>query len=357
MSSKNIIKNINRCHAIKRDDKRCTIYKTYEIIYKNNIIHVCGIHLNVFRRNNLRLFEEKNEILKKINILNLPIEILENIFSNIKIKELFYLKLICKVLSNIIEGYITNNFICTLIFDKNMKIRFTKYYNYDFFYEENQIKFITFDIKQYIIDKKYKIQNLEITCSYLSENLINIIQHVYYNFDIKHVYLNIFSTSKKWINDILINILNSTTNSIEIHTYEEIKLEKEINIKNQKLKRLLIYNNNIYKNLEIYFPNLEILCVFPQLMYNIRKYIFKKIRVLDIVDNFDKYKTNGINEDLFNSIICFLKNNNIKTIKWNITIEKYISKLNKVTNIKTILISNKYNNIKYLKKYKNINFI
>jgi hypothetical protein len=92
-------------------------------------------------------------------------------------------------------------------------------------------------------------------------------------------------------------------------------------------------------------------------MYDIRKYIFKKIRVLDIVDNFDKYRINGINEDLFNSIICFLKNNNIRLIKWNIIIEKYITKLNKVSNIKTILISNKYNNIKYLKKYKNIKFI
>lgn len=349
-------KNINRCLAIKKDNTRCTIYKTYDINYKNNIIHICGIHLNVFRRNNLRLFEENNENTKKINILNLPIEILENIFNNMKIKELFYLRLVCKRWSNIVGGYITNNFICTLIIDKNIKMRFTKYYNYDFFYEENEIKFITFDIEKYKIDKKYKIQNLEITCSYLSENLINIIRYIYCNFDIKHIYLNVFSINKKLFNDILINILNNTSNSVEIHTYEEINLEEEIDVENPKLKRLLIYNSNIYKNLDNYFPNLEILSIFPQLIYNIKKYIFKTTKVLEIVDNFDKYR-NGINEDLFNSIICFLKNNNIKLIKWNIIMEKYISKLNKVSNINNILISKKYNGIKYLKKYKNVKFI
>jgi hypothetical protein len=61
--------------------------------------------------------------------------------------------------------------------------------------------------------------------------------------------------------------------------------------------------------------------------------------MLEIVDNFDKYRVNGINEHLFNSTIYFLKSNNIKILKWNIIVEKYIAKLNKVSNIKSILIS------------------
>lgn len=241
-------------------------------------------------------------------------EILENIISNIKIKELFCLRLICKKWNNIIEVYIINNFICTLILDKDIKIRFTKYYNVDFFYEDNEIKYITFNIEQNTISKKYKIQNMEITCSYLSENVINIIQYIYCNFDIKHMYLNFLNTNKKVFTDILINILNNTKNSVEIHTYEEINLEKEINVKNHQLKRLLIYNKDIYKHINIYFPKLEILALYPQLIYNIENINFKTIKMLEIVDNFDKYRVNGINEHLFNSTIYFLKSNNIKIL-------------------------------------------
>lgn len=348
-------KNNNKCFAIRKDNIRCIISKTYEINYKNDKVYLCGIHLNVFKRNNLRLFDEPNKNTQKGNILNLPIEILEIIFSNIKIKNLFYLKLICKRWSIIIEEYIRNSFLCTLILDKILKIRFSKYYDHNLYYENSNIKYITFFIDQYKISSKYKIQNLEVTCFYLSDNLINIIQYAYYNFDIKNIYLNFLNTNKRLFTDILITILNNTKNSIEIHTYEEIKLEKKINVKNYQLKRLLIYNNDIYKNINIYFPNLNILALFPQLIYMVKNYYFKKIKILEVVDNFDKYKVNGINEDLFNSITYFLENNNIKLIKWNIVIEKYIAKLNKLPNIYYILISKKYNK-KYLKKYKNVKF-
>lgn len=146
-------------------------------------------------------------------------------------------------------------------------------------------------------------------------------------------------------------------NSIEIHTCEELILPGKINVKNPHLKRMLIYNNDIYSNINLYFPNLEILASFPQVIYKLQNYNFKNIKILECIDNFDKYYIGGISEELFNSIFYLMKNNNIKTIKWNIILQKYITKLNKVSNINLILISKKYEHIKYLKKYKKIKLI
>lgn len=161
--------------------------------------------------------------------------------------------------------------------------------------------------------------------------------------------------NKQYFINILINILNNTDNSIEIHTYNEIDLP-EIKIKNNFLKRLLIYNNDIYKNINICFPNLEYLGIIPQIIGSCDLKL-KNIKVLELFDNFEKYHVSGISKDIFDKIIYIMVNNNIKLIKWNIISQKYLIQLSKINDIKLILISKKYESLKYLNKYKNIKLI
>lgn len=364
---------------------------------------------------NLTLKKEISRIKKKNNNL-LPIEIMKRIFLNLDIKELYNLKTVYKYWTPIIDNVIEEKIVYSIIFNQcrnkqeisffvrircvscskriadNMSCR-EKYLDIKRSCSKCKYKSIT-DID----DILKKISNFEIIYIFDENNyqnnevvqnqLFDLIDRIYYESDVINTKLLIIDNNKYYSNTeneeiknkiklIVENVLNNTKQEVCIHINNLYKLE--INIDNEKLKKLtipinLLLNTNklnllyleyiyIYGRFKDY-ENLKILKLYDKICKSsklkeivinkeniklLKDYMFPKSIILEIIIcnfHYDRELDN-----LFNII----KNNKIKIIKlYNIN-EYYIENLNNCLYVNKIIIDKKYN-FKYIKKYNKIKY-
>lgn len=364
---------------------------------------------------NLTLKKEISRIKKKNNNL-LPIEIMKRIFLNLDIKELYNLKTVYKYWTPIIDNVIEEKIVYSIIFNQcrnkqeisffvrircvscskriadNMSCR-EKYLDIKRSCSKCKYKSIT-DIDNIL----KKISNFEIIYIFDENNyqnnevvqnqLFDLIDRIYYESDVINTKLLIIDNNKYYSNTeneeiknkiklIVENVLNNTKQEVCIHINNLYKLE--INIDNEKLKKLtipinLLLNTNklnllyleyiyIYGRFKDY-ENLKILKLYDKICKSsklkeivinkeniklLKDYMFPKSIILEIIIcnfHYDRELDN-----LFNII----KNNKIKIIKlYNIN-EYYIENLNNCLYVNKIIIDKKYN-FKYIKKYNKIKY-
>lgn len=267
-----------QCNALKKDGERCrVINKTVSYTFENKNIYLCGIHIRVFKNNNLKIYIDKN-VIKNTNSKNV----------NVK-KEILNLEEQNNSKNNISKKININNL--------NKIEKMTNKDNNNKEYEKivekiehlNIVKECYTDDDLSTIKEKYRLLKYKITnflFSYINrdekKNINNIKEYVF-NLFYNELYIK-NTNNEKIVFDTIIQNINFSSNK----EFNEIKnrLEKLINlannffisfnsvIKKHKVKILFDYflKNKIYDDNIMYTDNNSIpqkitKCIYPAILY------------------------------------------------------------------------------------------